>query len=173
MTRKTSKLGATVVLGLMLLHTAVGDALATSGGYSSRFVIFGAIDKPTMFTLKDLQALPPTTQNVYFNTGAGPVNSSWTGVLLWDLLQKVGIKTDSSVKNDIMRRVIVVIATDGYVVTTTGGELSPQFGGNQVLVAYEQDGKLLGQDSGFARLVFPGDKSGGRAISWIKSITVH
>jgi len=145
----------------------------TSTGYSSSFRIDGAVAKPTTFTLRDLQLLPPTSENVYYNTGAGPVSGKFTGVLLWDLLNQVVITTNPAVKNDILRKTIVVTATDGYVVAISAGELSPSFGGNQVLVAYAQDGKLLGADSGFARLVFPGDKAGGRYVSWVKSIQVY
>lgn len=155
-----------------LILMPLTSACATSGGYSPWFQIEGAVDHPTIIRLKDLKALPQTSANIYFNTGGGPVSSKFTGVLLWDLLQKVGIKTDPKIKNGILRKLLIVRATDGYAVSITVGELAPQFGGQQVIVAYEQDGKLLGPDSGFARLVFPGDKAGGRAISWIKSIKV-
>lgn len=170
---KVLNFGAIAVFVLAVLLLPVVNACATSGGYSPQFLIEGAVDQPTKFTLKDLQALPRTSQNVYFNTGKGPISATYTGVLLWDLLQKVGIKTDPTIKNSILRKLLIVKATDGYMVYLTAGELAPQFGAHQVLVAYEQDGKLLGPDSGFARLIFPADKAGGRAISWIKSIKVY
>ncbi|WP_162180395.1 molybdopterin-dependent oxidoreductase [Methylocapsa aurea] len=177
------KFGFVAALGIGLQLGSVGGVVAqtptpssdlrTTGGYSSSFRIGGAVGRPTTFTLKDLQALPPTSANVYYSTGKGPVSAKYTGVLLWDLLNQVGIKTDASIKNDILRRFIVVTATDGYAVYISAGELSPMFGGHQVLVAYAQDDQLLGTDSGFSRLVFPGDKAGGRYVSWIKAIQVH
>jgi DMSO/TMAO reductase YedYZ molybdopterin-dependent catalytic subunit len=173
MSVNVSNYGAVVVCALALLLMPLTSACATSGGYSPAFKIEGAVDHPLTITLKDLKSLPQTSANVYYNTGRGPVSSKFTGVLLWDLLQKAGIKTDPAIKNHILQKIIVVRATDGYAVALTAGELHPQFGGHQVIVVYKQDGKLLGEDDGMARLVFPGDKAGGRAISWIKSIKVY
>jgi hypothetical protein len=48
----------------------------------------------------------------------------------------------------------------------------PQFSGEQIIIAYQQDGQLLGAD-GFARMVVPGDKSGGRAVANIVRIDVR
>ncbi len=170
------KLLAASVFALQLMFSNISAAYAdppASSGYSASFKIFGDVVTPTTFKLADLQALPPTTLTVSFATGQGQVTSVFTGVPLWDLLQKVGIKTDPNVKNDILRKVIIATATDGYVVTTTAGELNPRFGAKQVLVAYKQDGVLLDEASGgFARLVFVGDIAGGRNISWIRSIKV-
>lgn len=173
MPSKIFNFSALLVFVPALILMPLASACATSGGYSPWFQIEGNVEHPTTIRLKDLKALPQTSANIYFITGGGPVSSKFTGVLLWDLLQKAGIKTDPKIKNDILRKLIIVRATDGYAVYTTAGELAPQFGGQQVIVAYEQDGKLLGPDSGFARLVFPGDKAGGRAISWVKSIKVY
>jgi DMSO/TMAO reductase YedYZ molybdopterin-dependent catalytic subunit len=145
----------------------------TTSGYSSSFRIDGAVVRPSNFTLRDLRAMPPTNENVYYNTGKGPVAAEFTGVLLWDLLNKVGVKTNAAIKNDILRRSVVVTATDGYIVYLSAGELAPSFGGHQALIAYAQDGEMLGQDSGFARLVMPADKAGGRYVSWIKSIQIY
>lgn len=153
---------------------AYADPPPPSGGYSTSFEVLGDVGTPTTFKLADLQALPSTTLTVSFTTGQGQATHTFTDVPLWDLLQKVGIKTDPTVKNDILRKVIIATATDGYVVTTTAGEINPRFGAKQVLVAYKQDGALLDEASGgFARLVFVGDIAGGRNISWVTSIKVE
>ena len=52
------------------------------------------------------------------------------------------------------------------------GELDPEFGAAQALIAYAQDGKPLG-DSGFARLILPADKDGGRNVMRISAIEVR
>jgi len=51
------------------------------------------------------------------------------------------------------------------------GEIDPSFGGNQIMVAYATGGASLGAD-GFARIVVPGDKAGGRFVSNIVEIEV-
>jgi hypothetical protein len=51
------------------------------------------------------------------------------------------------------------------------GEIDPSFGGSQIMVAYATGGASLGTD-GFARIVAPGDKAGGRFVSNIVEIEV-
>ncbi len=92
------------------------------------------------------------------------------GVLLWDLLNKAGIKTDPN--RDGQFQYVKVTGMDCYQVVLALGEINPGFGGEQVLVADGESGKPLGSDTGFARLIVPGDKFGGRDAFWIKSIKV-
>ena len=51
-------------------------------------------------------------------------------------------------------------------------EILPDFGGQQVIVAYERDRQPLDSEQGMARLVIPGDKRGGRYVTWIAQIAV-
>ncbi len=53
-----------------------------------------------------------------------------------------------------------------------GGEIAPSFGGDQIIIAYGANGQLLTTD-GFARIVAPGDKQGGRFVSNIAKIEVR
>lgn len=165
---------AILSLGLQLpAPAAAEDQAAASGGYTTHFRLAGDVEKPANYDLHDLQALPPTTENVFFYTGKGPVQSKFTGVLLWDLLAAAKIKTDPNIKNGILRKSVVVSGSDGYAVRLSAGEIEPASGGEQVIVAYAQDGAPLGKDSGFARLIVPGDKAGARDVFWIARITVE
>lgn len=139
---------------------------------STSFTIGGAVQTPLTFDLADLQKRSATTATVYFGTGRGPVTGSFTGVLLWTLLNDAGIKAEPGIKNDRLRRSVVVTATDGYSVTLSLGELDPEFGAAQALIAYAQDGKPLG-DGGFARLIMPADKDAGRNVARITGIEVR
>ena len=167
------------VLGLGLPFPALAGGAydschptTTAGGFSPMFRICGDVNTPTTLNLKDLQSLSPTTENLFFYTGSGPVQGEFTGVLLWDLLNTAGIKTNPNIKNDILTKIIEVTGTDGYTADISAGELDPAFGGQQVIVAYAQNGALLGPNSGFAELIFPGDKAGGRDVYWINLIKV-
>ena len=91
-------------------------------------------------------------------------------MLLWDLLNKAGIKRDPT--RDGQFQYVEVTGTDCYQVVLALGEINPGFGGEQVLVADGENGAPLGSDTGFARLVVPGDKFGGRSTFWITSIKV-
>jgi hypothetical protein len=67
---------------------------------------------------------------------------------------------------------IVVTGSDGYESVFTSGEIAPNFGGNQIMVAYLVDGQLLGTQ-GPTRIVVPSDKQGGRFVSMIVTIEVR
>jgi hypothetical protein len=119
--------------------------------------------------------LPPAQENVTYFAAGSVVSESFTGVLLWDLLNQPpvgGIVTDPTIKNDILHKVIIVTGTDCYQSVFGAGEINPFFGGNQIMVAYAAGGQSLGS-AGFARIVAPGDKAGGRFVSNIDSIEVR
>jgi DMSO/TMAO reductase YedYZ molybdopterin-dependent catalytic subunit len=168
-----SRLEAAAVVGIAFVLPIVLSSIGPAHGAcvsSSTIKIDGAVVHPVTITLNDLLPYPSTYQNIYFNTGAGPTSARYTGLLLWDVLQNIGIQPKPG-KNSIIQRYLVVNATDGYSLTVSVGELAPQFGGHQVLLAYKEDDAFITE--GFARLVFPGDKAGGRAISCLTSITVY
>ena len=160
---------ATAILGVGLPAAAEEPTIPES----TSFGIVGAVRTPRMYTLGDLQREPATNEAVHFNTGKGPVSGTFTGVQLWALLQEVGIATDPAVKNDILRHTVTVTGTDGYRVVLSAGELDPEFGGELAIVAFARDGQLLGANGGFARLIVPGDKGGGRKVASITEIEVR
>ena len=75
-------------------------------------------------------------------------------------------------KNDILRLAVIITGSDGYTSVFGAGEIAPGFGGDQIVIAYAQDGLPLGSD-GFAKIVAPGDKMGGRFVSNIVKIEVR
>jgi DMSO/TMAO reductase YedYZ molybdopterin-dependent catalytic subunit len=184
MTANLSRLLLVLGLGVVVPQAATLDACATSSlcsaatesTYSCTIEVSGDIEKPGNFTLHDFEkllvaeTLRPTTQNVGFRAGSGFTNAQWTGVLLWDFLKHVGIEAEG---RESVQKVIEVGASDGYFIKFGAGEIDPGFGGHQVVLAFLQNGAILGADTGFARLIFPGDKSGARNIFWIKSIKIN
>jgi DMSO/TMAO reductase YedYZ molybdopterin-dependent catalytic subunit len=159
-------------VALLLLGATGLSAQAGSPSSEPAFRVFGQVQTPKVFTVRALQKLPDTNQNVTYFAAGSVVSHSFTGALLWDLLQSVGIIVNPAIKNDILRKTIVVTGTDGYVAVFTAGEIAPNFGGNQVLVAYAVDGQPLGTD-GPAEIVAPGDKAGGRFVHNIATIEVR
>jgi DMSO/TMAO reductase YedYZ molybdopterin-dependent catalytic subunit len=132
--------------------------------------IGGAVEHPGRFGVDELKALPRATETVFFHTGHGPVQAVFAGVPLWSLLDKVGIKADPKVRNDMLRRYLVATGNDGYTVVLALAEIVPEFGGQQVIVAFEQDGKPI---EGGVRLIVPGDKGGGRDVLRLKAIELR
>ncbi len=147
-------------------------ALADPAAHSESFTIKGALDHPRTLTLADLQHEPQTAESVFLHTGHGVVAGTFTGISLWTLLEEAGVALDASKKNDIVRHVVIVTGADGYSAILSIGEIDPEFGGDQAIIAYEKDGKPIEGADGFARLIVPGDKAAGRAVGAIASIEV-
>ena len=145
------------------------------GGVSNSFAVSGEVTSRAVFDLNALKQFSPGQQNITYFAAGSVVTESFTGVLLWDLLNNPpvdGIVTNSNIKNDILHKVIIVTGTDCYQSVFGAGEIDPFFGGSQIMVAYETGGQSLGS-AGFARIVVPGDKAGGRFVSNIASIEVR
>jgi DMSO/TMAO reductase YedYZ molybdopterin-dependent catalytic subunit len=170
-------MGALGLLSASLLgHSSLAADLAAPGGKvdrAERISIDGAVEHPRPLTLADLKDEPATTEAVSLKTGKGVLTGSYTGVLLWTLLQQAVIKLPPGTKNDAMRHTIVVTASDGYTTVLSVAEIDPEFGDEQAIIAYAKDGQPLTDERGFARLILPADKSAGRAISGVASITVQ
>lgn len=161
---------------LLLVIVAVSPLeAACPGGVSSSFTVSGDVTNRAVFNMNGLQQFTPAQANVTYFAAGSVVIESFTGVLLWDLLNNPpvgGIVTNPNVKNDILHKVVVVTGTDCYQSVFGVGEFDPFFGGSQIMVAYATGGQSLGDD-GFARIVVPGDKAGGRFVSNIAKIEVR
>ena len=164
----TALLGSLALLPAVHLH-------AQTAAYSAQFRLAGQVQNRRTLTLDDLRQFPTAQANVTFSAGNTPrVSAAYTGVLLWDLLVQAKVVTDPAVKNDLFRHYVVATGSDGYQTVLSLGEISPDFGGQQVVVAYAQNGQLLDAASGgFARLIVPGDKAGGRNVSNLVSLKVY
>ena len=148
---------------------------ACPGGVSNSFTVSGQVTNPAVFNLSQLEQFAPAQANVTYFSAGSVVTESFTGVLLWDLLNNSpigGIVTDPTVKNDILHKIVIVTGTDCYQSVFGAGEFDPFFGGSQIMVAYATGGQSLGS-AGFARIVVPGDKAGGRFVSNIANIDVE
>lgn len=143
---------------------------------STSFTLGGAVAAPTRYDLAALQALPPITQTVSFQTGGGSQTHTFVGASLWGTLQSAGMLTDPAVKNDLLNRVVQVTGSDGYRAVYALGEISPEFGARQALLAWgEVVGGVtqpLGSD-GFARSTAPGDVKGGRYVSSLVDVDLQ
>jgi DMSO/TMAO reductase YedYZ molybdopterin-dependent catalytic subunit len=160
-----------VMVGLMVAPARAQEAspVASPTAGTGSFELTGLVNTPGTVTAADLQALTPQTVEVDFQSGQGDQHHAYTGVLLWDVLDKAGITLNPDVKNDVLHKYVVLTATDGYEVVISLGEIDPGFGANQYLLAWEEDGAALP----LVRLVLPGDIKGGRYISDVVKIEVR
>ncbi len=154
------------------LPPAAGSASAATPAPSASFTLDGAVQTKGRYTLASLQALPATTITVESRTQQGSQGShTYKGVLLKDLLDTATVQTDPNRENDTLGKFVTGIGSDGYRVSIAFGEFDPDFGNQQILVAYEKDGKFLDTD-GVAELVVPGDKLAGRWDKNLVNLTV-
>ncbi|MEH2297868.1 MAG: hypothetical protein V7K88_02035 [Nostoc sp.] len=163
------------------------------GGFSQSFRLGGELKNPTTYNLQNLRNLrdalkkqnPPvvTEITVSFQTGSGPRTETYYGVPLWELINNPkaggGLKPGNSglnPKNSLLRQYVLVEATDCYGAVVAIGEIQPSFEGKTVLIAFEKkgpNGKVVSLiDEGFARLVVPGDKAGGRYVTNVRNILI-
>jgi hypothetical protein len=134
--------------------------------------VSGAVLHLLDLTQAEFAQLPATSETVFFHTDHGTLTGTFKGVLLWSLLQEAGIKIDQANKNDLLRHSVIVSGADGYSVTLSIGEIDPEHGGDQAILATDRDGRPLEAKDGFARLIIPSDKAAGRSVSAIASIEV-
>ena len=163
------------------------------GGFSQSFRLGGEVKNPTTYNLQNLRNLrdalkkqnPPvvTEITVSFQTGSGPRTETYYGVPLWELINNPkaggGLKPGNyglNPKNSFLRQYVLVEATDCYGAVVAIGEIQPSFEGKKVLIAFEKkgpNGKVVSLiDEGFARLVVPGDKAGGRYVTNVRNILI-
>ena len=147
-------------------------ALAAPPAHSDSIKIEGGVDHPRTLTAGDLQKEPQTSVTISQHTGHGTLSGVFAGASLWALLQEAGVTLDSAKKNDLIHHTVTVTGTDGYSAVLSLAEIAPEFGADQAVIAWQQDGKPLAEAGGFARLIVPGDKAAGRAVSAIATIEV-
>jgi len=154
-----------ISLALATLLFAASATQATAADAT----LSGSVTTPLTLDEATLSALPTTTISISFQSSSGTETGTYTGVLLWDLLQKAGF-VNAEGKNTVLRHTLSVAGRDGYVVAVAEGEFDPKFGNKQVLLAYKAvDGKV---SFDHLRLLVPGDVHGGRAVSDVVSIEV-
>ncbi len=160
---------------LTFIGLAGMSGAAVAAGPSSEFDLNGDVGTPVVETLSSLSALPSTTESVTYTVGGSAVADTYTGTAVWTLVNSAGgIVPVPGVKNSSLLNYVVAVGSDGYEAVFSGGELNPTFGGSSSapdMVAYEDlSGPLT--TTGFARVVAPGDKAGGRYVSNLVDLTV-
>lgn len=150
-----------------------GDDKIFDDCVSPSFVVNGEIKAAGQSVTFDATALQALANGAPVTLADG--SDSYTGVLLWTLLNSAGVginSTYSSRKNAINTMYAMVTGSDGYRAMVALGEINPSFGNKQVLVAYQKNGADLPASEGAVRLVVPGDVKGGRKISNVIEIKV-
>ncbi|RTL44233.1 MAG: PEP-CTERM sorting domain-containing protein [Burkholderiales bacterium] len=151
-------------LSRLTVQGSASTQASSGGGVSTSFSVTGDVMQSLSFNLAALQALPQISRTVGSDT--------FTGVSLWGLLSNAtGLATDPAVKNDVLGMYVVATGSDGYKALFSLGELSPDFGGQPDLIAFDRNGTGLGSN-GFARIIAANDVKAGRWVSNLTSLEV-
>ena len=132
--------------------------------------VTGDISQPRTFQQQEWKQLKHVT--VTATNAHDKKTATYNGVPLRDLLKDAGVPSGESLRGKVFTTTIIVSATDGYQVAFSVGELDESVGNLQVLVADNEDGKPLAQETGPLRLVVPSDKRPARWVRMVKTIRV-
>ncbi len=116
-----------------------------------------------------VEQLPAIEQTVSFLTGHGREQATYTGALLWSMLERTEML--GADRRARVRRAIVVTGRDGYAAALALAEIDPEFEGKQVLLAYRRNGQPIAGNT--LRLVVPGDRHGGRSVRDVVRIDLN
>ena len=105
--RRTVRAGLRGVLAIGVVGVVAAQAGA---GPTTDVTVTGDVVAPATYDLATLGSLPPTTETVTFQTTTGLQTGTFTGPMLWTLLNKVGLQTPA-VKNGILHQYVIAMAT--------------------------------------------------------------
>jgi len=141
-----------------------------AGGQSPTFCVLGDVVAGSKVTLANLEDMPAITVKASSPSARGSVIHTYTGVLLMNVLSTVGLS--SAAGRTALGASVSVTSSDGHWVSFSLAELEPDLGGTSALLAYREDGHLLGSD-GMAKLVVPSDKQAGRWSDNVAEVYVY
>lgn len=116
----------------------------------------------------ELAALP----HVGFAFDAHGQRHAYEGVLLFELLAKVGTPTGKSLGGKALAHAVRATSADGYQVVFGLGEIDPGTRPNRIIVADRADGAPLGETDGAFKLVVEGDLRPARGARMLTMIEV-
>ncbi len=137
-------------------------------------LVTGQVLNPITLTADDLRAnFNAQTLEVRYVSGENTVETSFTGVLLLDILNTAQPNFNANVRNDVVSTYIVVTGSDGYQAVISYGEIGTDYANQPILLAYEQDGAPIENAGGNLRLVVATDVRGSRYVSGVVNISLY
>lgn len=128
-----------------------------------RLEVSGLVERPTTFTLSELQALPATRLVREFQcvTGWRVPNVHWEGVRLSDLLDAVGVKPGAA-----------ALAFDSYDQVDTESLTLEQARLPNVMIAYRMLGAPITVEHGGPVRLYVAPMFGYKSLKWLSAVRV-
>jgi DMSO/TMAO reductase YedYZ molybdopterin-dependent catalytic subunit len=149
-------------VGRFRIYTVTGRLHSRSDA-EYRLMVNGAVDTPVTFTLDDLKAMPATRMTKDFQcvTGWRVHDVKWTGVRLAHILDQAGVKDGAWG--------LRLFSFDGsYTETLTLDQARRE----DVIVAYEMEGKPVSSAHGGPVRLYVAPMYGYKSIKWLETIEV-
>lgn len=162
---------AAVVLACIVAACSTAGAIAqtpASKPSSAALTVAGDVSKPLTLSLAELKAMPRTT--VTADDQGTPVK--YEGVLVSELLTRAGAPMGRGMGGNGLMAYVRAVASDGYEVLFSLGELDNGLTSNDIIVADTADGKSLFDYQGPLRIVAPHDKRGARSIRMLQRLEI-
>ncbi len=156
-----------VGFALVLLWLSTGVAVAEDA--SSTVSLRGLDGQRSTLTLADLDALP----RVKLSAKQRGQSHVFEGVLLGDVLARVGAPSGKAIRRAELVDVVIVEARDGYKVVLDLAGTDPTMRTDRVIIADRMDGSALDADKGPFELIVEGDLRPARAVHSISAIRVE
>ncbi len=149
-------------VGRFRIYTVTGKLHSRSDA-DYRLSVSGLVDSPVTFTLDELKAMPPTRMTKDFQcvTGWRVHDVKWTGVRLADLLDKAGAR--EGVWG------VRFLSFDGVYTETLTMDQARR---DDVIVAYELEGKPVSSAHGGPARLYVAPMYGYKSIKWLNRIEV-
>ena len=155
-----------IVLGPILgLVALLADAPALADGIT----LSGAIQRPAKFTMAQLRAMPQIDVKVNQKTEKGSFTGDFHGVLLWSFVNNAVLVNGPARHAILLHGIVVSAAADDYGTLISLGEIHPELGNAQVILATEENGKPLA----LPVLIVPGDIKAARDVRDVTNVFVQ
>ena len=128
-----------------------------------RLEVSGLVDRPTTFTMDDLEAMPKTsfTKDFQCVTGWRVTDVQWEGVKLADILTHVGVQPSA-----------VAVSFDSYDHADTESLTLDQAHLSDVIVAYSMLGAPVTREHGGPVRLYVAPMFGYKSLKWLSGIRV-
>ena len=97
---------------------------------------------------------------------------NYSGVLLYDLLQKAGVTLGATLRGQNLTKYVMAEAIDNYHVVFALVELDKEFTDKQIILADKVDGQPLPVTEGPYRIIVPDEKKAARSIRQVTALKV-
>jgi DMSO/TMAO reductase YedYZ molybdopterin-dependent catalytic subunit len=147
-------------VGRFRIYTVTGRLHSRSEA-DYRLEVGGFVDAPFTLTMADLRAMPPTRMTKDFQcvTGWRVHDVKWVGVRLSELMDRAGVKEGAWG--------VRFVSFDGVYTETLSMDQARR---DDVIVAYELDGKPVSSAHGGPARLYVAPMYGYKSIKWLQTI---